>query len=118
MELILRRLLGLLVTLVAVSALIFVIMEVLPGDPASIMLGTSASPDTLAALRHELGLDQPLFSRYLQWLGGFLTGDLGNSYTYGVPVAGLIAERLTVTLPLALMAMLLSIALGVPLGVA
>jgi len=118
MELVLRRLSGLLLTLVAVSALIFIIMEVLPGDPASIMLGTSASPDTLAALRHELGLDQPLYSRYVQWLGGFVTGDLGNSYTYGVPVAGLIAERLTVTLPLALMAMLLSIAVGVPLGAA
>jgi peptide/nickel transport system permease protein len=117
-ELVLRRVLGLLVTLVAVSALIFIIMEVLPGDPASIMLGTSASPDTLAALRHELGLNLPLFSRYGQWLGGFVSGDLGNSYTYGVPVAGLIAERLTVTVPLALMAMLLSIAIGVPLGVA
>jgi peptide/nickel transport system permease protein len=118
MELVLRRFSGLLLTLVAVSALIFIIMEVLPGDPASIMLGTSASPDTLAVLRHELGLDLPLFSRYAQWLGGFVTGDLGNSYTYGVPVAGLIAERLTITLPLALMAMLLSIAVGVPLGVA
>jgi peptide/nickel transport system permease protein len=117
-KLLLRRLLGLLVTLVAVSALIFVIMEVLPGDPASVMLGTSASPDTLAALRHELGLDQPLITRYVHWLGGFVTGDLGNSSTYGVPVAGLIAERLTVTLPLASMAMLLSVALGVPLGVA
>ncbi|MGX5664376.1 ABC transporter permease [Rhizobium daejeonense] len=112
-----RRIAGLILTLLAVSALIFVVMDILPGDPASIMLGMSASPDTLAALRHELGLDQPLVIRYLQWLAGVATGDLGKSYTYGVPVAGLIAERLAVTLPLALMAILISMAIAIPLGV-
>lgn len=112
-----RRIAGLVLTLLAVSALIFVVMDILPGDPASIMLGMSASPDTLAALRHELGLDQPLVIRYLQWLVGVATGDLGKSYTYGVPVAGLIAERLAVTLPLALMAILISMAIAIPLGV-
>ncbi len=112
-----RRIAGLVLTLLAVSALIFVVMDILPGDPASIMLGMSASPDTLAALRHELGLDQPLVIRYLQWLAGVATGDLGKSYTYGVPVAGLIAERLAVTLPLALMAILISMAIAIPLGV-
>ncbi|CAN7588811.1 ABC transporter permease [Pararhizobium sp. LjRoot238] len=116
--LLLRRLSSLLLTLLAVSALIFIVMDVLPGDPAAIMLGTSASPDTLAALRHELGLDQPLIIRYAQWLGSVVTGDLGNSYTYGVPVAGLIAERLAVTLPLALFAIVLSVAIAIPLGVA
>ncbi|MGV8937309.1 MAG: ABC transporter permease [Allorhizobium sp.] len=118
LTLISRRLGSLVLTLLAVSALIFFVMDVLPGDPAAIMLGTSASADTLAALRHELGLDQPLLVRYGQWLAGTLTGDLGKSYTYGVPVAGLIAERLAVTLPLAGMAILLSIAIGLPLGVA
>ncbi len=112
-----RRIAGLVLTLLAVSALIFMVMDILPGDPASIMLGMSASPDTLAALRHELGLDQPLVIRYLQWLAGVVTGDLGKSYTYGVPVAGLIAERLAVTLPLALMAILISMAIAIPLGV-
>ncbi len=112
-----RRIAGLVLTLLAVSALIFIVMDILPGDPASIMLGMSASPDTLAALRHELGLDQPLVIRYLQWLAGVVTGDLGKSYTYGVPVAGLIAERLAVTLPLALMAILISMAIAIPLGV-
>lgn len=112
-----RRIAGLGLTLLAVSALIFVVMDILPGDPASIMLGMSASPDTLAALRHELGLDQPLVIRYLQWLAGVATGDLGKSYTYGVPVADLIAERLAVTLPLALMAILISVAIAIPLGV-
>jgi len=109
-----RRFAGLILTLFIVSVLIFTVMDLLPGDPASIMLGTSASPDTLAALQRELGLDQPLPVRYLAWLGGVLAGDLGVSYTYGVPVAGLITERLAVTLPLAFMAILISLAIAIP----
>ncbi|MBW6421848.1 ABC transporter permease [Rhizobium sp. XQZ8] len=116
-SILLRRILSLLVTLLVVSLLIFCVMNLLPGDPASIMLGTSASPETLAALRTQLGLDQPLPVRYLAWLTGIFHGDLGQSYTYGVPVAGLIAERLAVTLPLALMAIVMSVAIAVPLGV-
>jgi peptide/nickel transport system permease protein len=111
-----RRLAGLILTLAAVSFLIFAIMDLLPGDPASIMLGTSATPETLAALRHELRLDEPLLLRYGQWVAGVFSGDLGQSYTYGVPVAGLILERLAVTLPLAVLAILLSMAIAVPLG--
>ncbi|MFN7104469.1 MAG: ABC transporter permease [Pseudorhizobium sp.] len=112
-----RQVASLLVTLLVVSLLIFTVMDLLPGDPAAIMLGTSATPETLAALRTQMGLDQPLPVRYLAWLAGVFQGDLGQSYTYGVPVAGLIAERLWVTLPLALMAVTLSIAIAVPLGV-
>jgi peptide/nickel transport system permease protein len=81
------------------------------------MLGVGAQPDTLAALRAELGLDRPIVERYLRWLGGLLTGDLGRSYTYGVPVAELVAERLVVSLPLALLALSLAAALGIPMGV-
>ncbi|WP_423338889.1 ABC transporter permease [Rhizobium sp. HT1-10] len=116
MTILVRRLASLLVTLLVVSLLIFTVMDLMPGDPASIMLGTSASPDTIAAMRHQLGLDLPLALRYGHWLAGIVTGDLGQSYTYGVPVAGLIAERLTVTLPLALIAVLLSLAFAIPLG--
>ncbi|MBW9052131.1 ABC transporter permease [Rhizobium mesosinicum] len=112
-----RRLAGLVISLLVVSLVIFAVMDLLPGDPASIMLGTSASPETLAALRHELGLDQPLILRYGQWLTGVFSGNLGQSYTYGVPVAGLIVERLAVTLPLALMAVVLSVLIALPLGV-
>lgn len=115
---VLRRLLSLVVTLVIVSLMIFTIMDLLPGDPAAIMLGTSASPDTLAALRSELGFDRPLPLRYLEWLGGVLQGDFGQSYVYGSPVAELIGERLTVTVPLAMMAVFLSVLIAVPLGVA
>jgi peptide/nickel transport system permease protein len=112
-----RRTISLVVTLLVVSLLIFTVMDLLPGDPAAIMLGTSASPETLAALQHQLGLDQSLPVRYLAWLAGVFRGDLGQSYTYGVPVAGLIVERLVVTLPLALMAVVLSVLIAVPLGV-
>lgn len=112
-----RRIVALLITLMAVSFLIYFVMGLLPGDPAAIMLGTSASPDTLAALQKQMGLDQPLILRYLQWLAALARGDLGQSYTYGVPVAGLILERLSVTLPLALMAVGLSVVIALPLGV-
>ena len=113
-----RRVAGLIVTLLAVSLLVFVVMAILPGDPAAITLGTSASPDTLAALRHDMGLDRPLLIRYLQWLAEAMRGDLGRSYTYGVPVAGLIFDRLAVTLPLAVLAVLLSVLIALPLGIA
>ncbi len=117
-SILIRRILSLIVTLLVVSLLIFTVMNLLPGDPAAIMLGTSATPETLAALRSQMGLDEPLILRYLAWLAGVLQGDLGQSYTYGVPVTGLIVERLAVTLPLALMAVVLSVAIAVPLGVA
>lgn len=115
--LIVRRIAGLVVTLLIVSALIFLVMDLLPGDPASVMLGTSATPETLAALQKQMGLDQPLLARYGIWLGQALRGDFGTSYTYSVPVAGLIAERLAVTVPLALLAVFLSVSLALPLGV-
>ncbi len=117
-SILIRRIASLIVTLLVVSLLIFTVMNLLPGDPAAIMLGTSATPETLAALRTQMGLDEPLVVRYLAWLAGVLQGDLGQSYTYGVPVAGLILERLAVTLPLALMAVVMSVAIAVPLGVA
>jgi peptide/nickel transport system permease protein len=105
-------------TLLAVSAAIFLVLDVLPGDPVAIMLGTSARPDTLAALRAELGLDQPALWRYLAWLGGLLHADFGMSVTYSLPVRDLIAERLAVTLPLAAIALLIVLAFALPLGVA
>tara|TARA_R110002020_G_scaffold15555_18_gene55297 strand:- start:20884 stop:21834 length:951 start_codon:yes stop_codon:yes gene_type:complete len=111
-----RRLGGLVATILVATMVIFVVLELLPGDPASLMLGVNAQPDTIAALRAELGLDEPSFLRYLHWIGGMLTGDFGISYTYRVPVAGLIADRALVSLPLALMALALSTAIAIPLG--
>jgi peptide/nickel transport system permease protein len=112
-----RRLIALLATTLAATLVVFLVLEVLPGDPAAIMLGTGARADTIAALRHSLGLDRPVAWRYLAWVGGMLTGDFGKSYTYGVPVMELIRDRAVVSVPLALLAILLSTALAIPLGV-
>jgi peptide/nickel transport system permease protein len=113
----LRRSAGFVVTLLAASLVVFVALEVLPGDPAQVMLGTDASADTVAALRAQLGLDRPAPLRYLAWVGGLLTGDLGTSYTYHVPVGELVGDRLAITVPLALLAMALTASLALTLGV-
>lgn len=111
------RLLGLLTTLFAASLVIFLVLEVLPGDPAEVMLGLSAQADTLAALRAELGLDAPVVTRYFQWVIGMFQGDFGISYTYSVPVSELIGERIQVSLPLAVGALVLSTLIAIPIGV-
>jgi peptide/nickel transport system permease protein len=111
------RFASLLITLLVISVAIFVVLEVLPGDPAAIMLGTSSQPDTLAALRTRMGLDQPALVRYVTWISGIFVGNFGISYSYGVPVAELIRDRLTVTVPLTLMAITLSLSVALPLGV-
>ena len=97
--------------------MVFFVLEILPGDPASVMLGTGAQADNLAALRHQLGFDQPALHRYVAWIGHLAIGDLGVSYTYSVPVAELVGERARVSLPLALMAIVLSTAIAIPVGV-
>ncbi len=112
-----RRLVILLATLLAASLVVFVVLQVLPGDPAALMLGTGARPDTLAALRHQLGLDAPMWLQYLRWIGGLLHGQLGTSYTYSVPVTELISQRVLVSLPLAIIAIVLSTAIALPVGV-
>jgi peptide/nickel transport system permease protein len=105
------------VSLVVASALVFTVVNVLPGDVAAVMLGTSATPESLAKLRHQLGLDQPGWLRYLQWMGGILRSDFGTSTLSHAEVGALIAEKLTVSGPLALAAAMISLALAVPLGV-
>ena len=112
-----RRLLILAATLLLSSAVIFAIVQVAPGDPARFMLGLQADEHSVAAVRHELGLDGSVVHRYLEWVGGLATGDFGSSYTYRVPVGGLIAERLQVSLPLALYALLLTVLVAFPAGI-
>lgn len=112
----LRRCLALAATLFVAALLIFAALEVLPGDPAAVMLGVSATPEAVAAIRAELGLDAPAISRFFGWIIGFAGGDLGISYAYRVPIFGLIAERLLVTLPLASLALALAAAIGIFLG--
>jgi peptide/nickel transport system permease protein len=115
-DFLIRRVLTLMATLLVAAIVVFTVTEVLPGDPAAVMLGMTATPETIAALRVDLGLDAPVMQRFFRWIFGFFTGDLGLSYTYRVPVAGLIAERLPVTLPLSLMAIGLASMLGIALG--
>ncbi|MGU3317484.1 ABC transporter substrate-binding protein [Sphingomonas sp. M6A6_1c] len=103
-------------TLVVATILISALVQWAPGDPASVMMGLNASPSVIAALKAELGLNGSFASRYLAWLAGMLHGDFGTSYTYRVPVVGLLRERLAVSLPLALLATLLSVGLGVGAG--
>jgi peptide/nickel transport system permease protein len=112
----LRRLWSLVATMLAASVIIFLALEILPGDPAAVMLGITATPEQIVTLRNELGLNSPAPERYFRWLVGFFTGDLGVSYAYRVPVAGLIEERFRITGPLALMAILLAAAIGITLG--
>jgi len=112
-----RRVGALAVTLFFVSLLVFVVVRVLPGDPALIILGLEANADSVARVRQALGLDQPVPVQYVQWVGHALRGDLGRSIQYDLPVGALILSRLNVTLPLTLLAAAFMIAAAIPLGV-
>ncbi len=112
-----KRFFALVITLLVASLVIFFLMEILPGDPASIILGVGAQEDTLAALRTEMGLNNSAPERYFRWISGILSGDFGRSYTYDIPVSTLILERLSLSLPLALLAISLSTLLAIPIGV-
>jgi peptide/nickel transport system permease protein len=113
----LTRFVSLGLSLIVASLVVFVALEIVPGDPAAYMLGLNASPEAVAALRAELGLDAGPVERYLGWVGGMLTGDFGVSYTYRTPIAGMILDRLQVSLPLALYALALSTAIAFPVGI-
>ncbi|WP_375264606.1 ABC transporter permease [Planktotalea sp.] len=113
----LKRLLSLVISLIIASLVIFLVIEVAPGDPASFMLGINAQEDTLNALREELGLNQSKLERYLSWTSNMLQGDFGTSYTYRTPIAQMVADRLWVSLPLALYALALSTIIAFPAGI-
>lgn len=113
----LTRLASLGASLAAASVVIFLAVEIVPGDPAATMLGMNASPAAVAALRGELGLDQAPVARYFAWVGGMLTGDFGTSYSYRTPVAGMVLDRLQVSLPLALYALALAVLVAFPVGI-
>jgi peptide/nickel transport system permease protein len=113
----LKRFLTLIATLAATSVIVFLVLEILPGDPALLVLGIDATDEQLAVFRREYGLDRPMLDRYLDWLARLAVGDFGISYSYKTPVWPLIAERLALTYPLALGAMLLTVVLALALGV-
>jgi peptide/nickel transport system permease protein len=117
MHFLLRRTLTLFATLLLVSLMTFAVFQVIPGDPALIILGLEAEEEQIRALQQKLGSDQPLFQRFIRWLGGVLTGDMGESLRFSLPVTELIWSRFPVTLSLSLMSMGLTVVLAIPLGI-
>ncbi len=113
----LRRLLSFVLTLLATSVVVFAVLELLPGNAAQVILGETATPESIAAMEDKLGLNQPAVTRYLSWMGGMLQGQTGLSISYDTPTAQLMAERMQVTLPLAVMAMGLNVVLASALGI-
>ena len=112
-----KKLITLLILLCFVSTAVFTVLFVLPGDPAQIILGINATPETLANLRAELGLDQSFLAQYADWIGNIITGRGNRSITYDMPVSELIRSSLAVTGPLALLAMIFAVVLSIPLGI-
>ncbi len=113
----LKRLLTLLATLAGASVVIFLVLEILPGNAAQMLMGPDAAPEAVQALAVKLGLDLPPMQRYWQWVSGMLAGELGTSYAYSSPVLELVLERLALTVPLAVMAMALTTVLALVVGV-
>ncbi len=113
----LRRFATFVATLVCASVVIFLVLEILPGNAAQTMLGAEAPPSAVEALTHKLGLDRPPAERYFDWVGGMLVGDFGQSYTYDTPAAEVVTEALSVTVPLAVIAVLINIVLGLVAGI-
>ena len=111
-----RRFASFVATLLVASIVVFTVLDVLPGNIAEVMLGESATPESVAALGAKLGLDRPAPVRYADWMKGLASGDLGTGVAYDTPISALIGERLAVTVPLALMAMLLTTVLAFALG--
>lgn len=113
----LRRIAGFLATLFIAALVIFILLDLLPGDPARFILGINATDASLAALRAQMGLDAPAHERFFGWIAGMAHGDFGISHTQRKAVASLIAERLAVTLPLTVIAMVISVGIGLPIGI-
>lgn len=109
--------LGLLATVLVAAIIVFLMLDLLPGDPAQFILGANATPEAIEALRQQLGLDPSPFARFFRWLGGMVTGDFGLSTAQGLPAGQMIAGGLGVTLPLMILSALLSALIGIPLGI-
>ena len=112
-----KRLATFVATLIGTTIITFLALEILPGDPARVILGVEAPDSAVHALREQLGLNRPAFERYVDWVSSLATGRFSDSYTYSVPVDELLAARLEITVPLALLAMALSVATAMTLGI-
>ena len=112
-----KRLITLVATLVGASVVVFLVLEILPGNAAQILMGPDASPEAVQALATKLGIDRPPVERYFSWVGGMLTGNLGDSYAYSTPVSELVLERLSLTVPLAVLAMAMTALIALVAGI-
>lgn len=117
MKYIIKKVIFMIITLVVVSLCVFLAFSIIPGDPALKKLGTEASPELIAQTREQMGLNDPVIVRYFRWFGAFLQGDMGKSYNYSVPVAGMILNKIPITLTMAIMSFLLTIVVSIPLGI-
>lgn len=117
MKYILKKTGTLIITLLIVSFLTFLAFDVIPGDAARSKLGTEATAEQVEALQEEMGLNDPVPVQYARWLGGLVTGDLGESYSYSMPVWELLRDKLPITAALTVMSFLLILVLSVPLGI-
>lgn len=114
---IIGRILNMIPTLFVVAVIVFLITRMLPGDPAAVMLGPQASVEEVEALTEELGLNEPLYIQFFEYIGNLLKGDFGNSLTYNQPIVDLIMERFPNTVILAVSALIISLIIGVPAGI-
>ena len=111
-----KKILTMCLTLLLVSFLVFLCFTVIPGDPALAKLGTEATPERVEALRKEMGLNRPFIIRYGDWLFSFIKGDMGESYSYGLPVAQMLLDKVPITVTMSVMSILIIIAVSIPLG--
>ncbi len=116
MRLIIKKLLTLIVTLIIISLAAFFAFQIIPGDPATAMLKTTATPERVAALREEMGLNDPVLVRYVRWVVSYVQGDMGISYNYQLPVEELIGDKIIVTSSLALLSLVVIVIVSLPLG--
>jgi peptide/nickel transport system permease protein len=114
---IIRRLLAIIPVLMLVTIIAFIIVHITPGDPVALILGEDATETQIREVRAELGLDDPIFVQYFRWLGAVVQGDFGNSLIYDQPVTGMLAQRAEPTLVLAVVALMITLAIGIPAGV-
>ncbi len=117
MKYLVKKTCALIITLFIVSLLAFLAFQIIPGDPTTQLLGTEATEEAREELRQELGLDRPALVRYFDWLGGFVRGDMGESYSYRMPVSEMLSDKLPVTALLTALSFAFTIVLSIPLGI-
>lgn len=114
---VLRRLVYLIIQVIVLMSLMFILFRLVPGDPATLILGGNASQDAIERLRHQMGLDQPLLTQYIQYMFNLMQGDFGSSTSYNLPVFDVIADRIWPTLKLMVISIIMAVAIGIPAGV-